>query len=91
MMNDAAFTVVQMTIVSTVFLVLAIVVILLRARTPEMKLLFVSGYTDDALEKHGVSAASGPLLPKPYAAAALLRKMREVLERVADRTLQRTA
>ena len=47
---------------------------------PDMKVIFVSGYNEDAILQHGVSEAAMPFLQKPYAPDALLRKVREVLD-----------
>ncbi|MEO6951598.1 MAG: PAS domain-containing protein, partial [Polyangia bacterium] len=47
---------------------------------PDMKVLFSSGYTDDAILKHGVSDAAVAFLQKPFSPEALLRKVREVLD-----------
>jgi PAS domain S-box-containing protein len=46
---------------------------------PGMKVLYMSGYTSDTIVRHGVLEAHMPLLNKPFSAAALLRKVREVL------------
>jgi two-component system cell cycle sensor histidine kinase/response regulator CckA len=48
---------------------------------PEMKVLFMSGYTDYAIGKHGVLEAGVHLLAKPYTREGLLSKVRAVLER----------
>jgi len=47
---------------------------------PGMKVLYVSGYTSDTIVRHGVSNGQVPFLNKPFIAAALLQKVREVLD-----------
>ncbi|MEW6247374.1 MAG: PAS domain S-box protein [Nitrospirota bacterium] len=49
------------------------------AKRPEIRVLFMSGYTDDAVLRHGVQNRSDAFIQKPYAPEALLRKIREVL------------
>jgi CheY-like chemotaxis protein len=48
---------------------------------PDVKVLFMSGYTDDAIVHHGVLDPGIALLQKPFSPAALARKVREVLDR----------
>lgn len=56
----------------------------IRARRPETKVLFISGYADDTVLHNGqVLDANTSLLPKPFSPEALDLKIREVLGRVA--------
>jgi two-component system cell cycle sensor histidine kinase/response regulator CckA len=52
----------------------------LKATYPELKILFTSGYTDDALAHHGVLDPGVAFLSKPYTPATLTRKVRELLD-----------
>jgi CheY-like chemotaxis protein len=52
----------------------------LSASHPDTKVLFTSGYTEDALGHHGVLLPGIRFLPKPYMTATLARKVREVLD-----------
>ncbi len=47
---------------------------------PSLKILYISGYTDDAVVNHGVLNADIQLLPKPFTAALIARKVRMVLD-----------
>jgi CheY-like chemotaxis protein len=47
---------------------------------PSMKVLYLSGYTDDAIVRHGVIDPDTPFLQKPFTTDALARKVREVLD-----------
>jgi two-component system, cell cycle sensor histidine kinase and response regulator CckA len=42
--------------------------------------LFMSGYTDDAIVRHGILEGKYPFLTKPFARDSLLGKVREVLD-----------
>jgi len=44
-----------------------------------MRVLYVSGYTEDAVLQHGVQNAATMFLSKPFALSALARKVREIL------------
>jgi CheY-like chemotaxis protein len=52
----------------------------LRRKRPELKALFLSGYTDEAIVRHGVLEAGIPFLQKPFSIDALARKVRETLD-----------
>ena len=50
---------------------------MLREHRPELPVLFVSGYTDDAVSAlGGQDLGSAPFLPKPYSAAQLIESVR---------------
>ncbi len=47
---------------------------------PEIKVLFISGYTADAIGQHGILEEGVAFLPKPFAPRDLLRKVRQTLD-----------
>ena len=49
-------------------------------KRPGIKVLFTSGYTDDAIVRHGVLEPGIAFIQKPYRPRALARKIREVLD-----------
>jgi PAS domain S-box-containing protein len=49
---------------------------------PKMKVLYISGYTDAAVARHGKLSTKAPYLQKPFAPEVLARKVREVLDAV---------
>lgn len=52
----------------------------LKTTYPDLKILFTSGYTDDAIAHHGVLDVGVEFLAKPYTPATLARKVREMLD-----------
>jgi DNA-binding NarL/FixJ family response regulator len=52
----------------------------LAQERPEMKVLCMSGYTDDSVVRHGVMDADIAYLQKPITPETLTRKVREVLD-----------
>jgi two-component system cell cycle sensor histidine kinase/response regulator CckA len=52
-----------------------------RATHGNLRVLYMSGYTDDAIVRHGVLEPGIDLLPKPFAVTQLLARVRELLDR----------
>jgi PAS domain S-box-containing protein len=50
------------------------------AQRPGLKLLYMSGYTDNAVVLHGVLRSEAAFVQKPFTPAVLLSKVREVLD-----------
>jgi len=53
----------------------------LKTTYPDLKILFTSGYTEDAMTRRGMIEAEVEFLSKPYAPATLVRKVRKMLDK----------
>ncbi|MBC7784083.1 MAG: PAS domain S-box protein [Burkholderiales bacterium] len=52
----------------------------LEITRPGIRVLFLSGYTDDAVVRHGILQAEVAFLQKPFSPIALAQKVRDVLD-----------
>ena len=52
----------------------------LEEQWPGLKVLFMSGYMDDAVVRHGILTAQVAFLPKPFSSTLLANKVREALD-----------
>lgn len=52
----------------------------LLEKRPEMRVLFLSGYTSDAIERHGLGESDYPFLQKPFTSSLLAKTVRRVLD-----------
>ena len=51
---------------------------------PRTRILYMSGYTDDAIEKHGVRGRTVRVLQKPFTHESLAQSVREALGPMAQ-------
>jgi CheY-like chemotaxis protein len=51
------------------------------ALRPTLRILMVSGYTDDVICRHGIREKGIPFLQKPFAPDVLAQKVRDILDR----------
>ena len=58
----------------------------LRTVRPQLKVLYMSGYNDSTLMRHGIEESESNYLPKPFTPDVLTRKVRDLLDQVALRT-----
>ncbi len=52
----------------------------LRPLCPGMRVLYISGYTDEAILHHGIQQSGAAFLQKPFLPDVLARKIRDVLD-----------
>jgi two-component system cell cycle sensor histidine kinase/response regulator CckA len=57
---------------------------LIRARRPEIGVVFMSGYADNELRSSGILPSTGAFLPKPFSIASLVRTVAEAMPNPAD-------
>ena len=52
----------------------------LLSSRPELKVLYISGYTNDEVTRRGVSRSDAAFIQKPFTSEELMRKVRDVLD-----------
>jgi PAS domain S-box-containing protein len=60
----------------------------LRAVRPNLKVLFISGYSDDTLARHGAAEAELNFLQKPFSPSLLAYKIRDVLDKKENKMMR---
>ena len=55
----------------------------LRSSRPELKVLYISGYTNDEVMRRGISQKEAAFIQKPFTSEELMAKVREVLDTTA--------
>jgi PAS domain S-box-containing protein len=57
----------------------------LQEQRPDLKVVFMSGYTDDVIARHGVLDKGTQFIEKPFSPEQLLRTLRDVLEMPSEK------
>ncbi|MEP7228573.1 MAG: response regulator, partial [Gemmatimonadales bacterium] len=55
----------------------------LLAKRPELKVLYISGYTNDEVMRRGITRSEAAFIHKPFTPVELMQKVREVLDTIA--------
>jgi CheY-like chemotaxis protein len=55
----------------------------LLAERPQLKVLYISGYTDDEVMRRGITRSDAAFIHKPFTSGDLMQKVREVLDATA--------
>jgi hypothetical protein len=58
---------------------------MLGSLRPELKTIYMSGYTDDAVLRHGIREVGATFLQKPFSLGTLARKVRDTLGQTETR------
>jgi CheY-like chemotaxis protein len=58
----------------------------LLTERPEIKVLYISGYTNDEITRRGIARSDAAFMQKPFTSEELMRKVREVLDTTAGTT-----
>ena len=61
----------------------------LCAARPQLRVIFISGFNEESVVRHGVTAGDIPFLHKPFTNSALVRKVREVLDEPWEQATRR--
>ena len=55
----------------------------LLGERPELKVLYISGYTNDEVMRRGITRSDAAFIRKPFTSVELMQKVREVLDATA--------
>ncbi len=54
-----------------------------RQLSPRLRVIYLSGYTDDALSRYGLQGSSDQFMQKPFTPLGLVRKVRSILDQIS--------